>query len=285
LFEETGEDGTLESGRITAAGAQIVDPLASMIEMNFEGGGEELALAGTNVLFTEIGSESYIETAGLGCITTDENSAFDMSLTDFVNTADFLGGLQGATLVEENVSVNGVQTNHYQFDDSALTQGGQQSFGTLENVEGHIYISREEGYLIRMTVEADGTDVSFDGVSDGTTSGHVVYQIDYSDYNTPIEIEKPASCEESGDSEFPMLGDATNVTTFGDIVNYATEAPFEDIVEFYKTEMVAAGYTLNSDFSSPPTAILTFEQDGQEVTVTVSENTAGSGFLVTILKG
>jgi hypothetical protein len=42
---------------------------------------------------------------------------------------------------------------------------------------------------------------------------------------------------------------------------------------------------LNSDFSSPPTAILTFEQDGQEVTVTVSENTAGSGFLVTILKG
>jgi hypothetical protein len=208
-----------------------------------------------------------------------------MSLTDFVNTADFLGGLQGATLVEENVSVNGVQTNHYQFDDSALTQGGQQSFGTLENVEGHIYISREEGYLIRMTVEADGTDVSFDGVSDGTTSGHVVYQIDYSDYNTPIEIEKPASCEESGDSEFPMLGDATNVTTFGDIVNYATEAPFEDIVEFYKTEMVAAGYTLNSDFSSPPTAILTFEQDGQEVTVTVSENTAGSGFLVTILKG
>lgn len=288
-FEETLADGTVENGRITATGAQVIEPFAMMLDFTFEGSDVEVELGSAGFSMTQIGDVTYVNLADSGCISTSGNE-FDSPFTAFASSETFLGGLQGATLVEENVTINGIQTNHYQFDESALTQE-QQSFGTLENVDGHVYISSAEGYLVRLTVEADGQNLnlgmgedSFDG-SEIINSGHIMYQIDYSDFNAPIEITEPEGCAGGGDSEFPLLDDATNVNSFGDLVTYNTSATYDEIVEFYKTEMVAAGYELTSDFSSPPTAFLTFEREGEEVTVSVAENTSGGGFVVTIIKG
>lgn len=282
-FEETKADGTVESGRITAAGAQVLDPLAMTFDFTVEGTETDLNFGGSVFSMTQIDDVIYLNLAETGCISTSGNE-FDSFLTDFTNSENFVGGLQGAQLVEENVTINGVQTNHYRFDDAALTQQ-QQAFGTFQNVEGHVYVSTEEGYLVRITMEADGANLNLSGDPAETTNGHVVYQIDYSDFNAPIDITVPEGCAGEGEYEFPVLDDATNVNSFGDLLTYSTGAAFDDIVEFYNTEMAAAGYTLASDFSSPPTALLTYEQDGQEVTVTVAEDPEGDGFLVTIIKG
>jgi hypothetical protein len=231
---------------------------------------------------TQIGDVSYVNLAGTGCVTTSGNE-FDNPFAEFTNSESFLGGLSGATLVEENVSINGVQTNHYQFDESALAEG-EPSVGSLENVDGHVYISREEGYLVRLQVEGDSQDLNLSGDLTETSSGHIIYQIDYSDYNQPIEITVPEGCGAT-DSEYPILTDATDVNSFGDILSYNTVTPFDEVVDFYKSEMAAAGYTLDSDFAAEPTALLTYSKDGENVTVSVVENPSGDGLTVVITKG
>ncbi len=289
-FEETKEDGTVESGRISGTGAQVLNPQAMTFDFTFEGSDFDVAPGAASFSMTQIGDVVYVNLADAGCISTTGNE-FDTSFTEFADAGSMFGGLEGATLVEENVTVNGIQTNHYQFDDSALAQG-EQSFGTLQNVQGDIYVSVAEGYLVRLVMEADGQDLNLSGIGEDSfggapevTTGHVIYQVDYSDFNAPIEITEPEGCAGAGDSEFPILEDATNVNSFGDLLSYNTETDFDGIVEFYQTEMVAAGYTLSSDFTSPPTALLVFEQDGQEVTVSVAENPSGAGFVVTIISG
>jgi hypothetical protein len=135
-----------------------------------------------------------------------------------------------------------------------------------------------------MTMEADGQGFGLSGVSDPTSNGHMVYQVDYSDFNAPIEITAPEDCG-AGDSEYPMLDDAVNVNSFGDVLSYDTATPFNDVVEFYKTEMAAAGYTLDSEFATDPTALLTFSKDGENVTVSVVDSPTGDGLTVVITKG
>jgi hypothetical protein len=281
-FEETMADGTVESGHIIGTGAQVIEPFAMMFDFTIENSEVDVDFGGGGFSMTQIGDTTYINLGDTGCISTSNNEVSQFPLTDFTTSESFLGGLQGAELVEENVTINGIQTNHYHFTDSALTQG-EQALGTLQNVDGNVYVSAADGYVVRITMEADGQSLGLAGGA--ATGGHVNYQIDYSDFNAPIEIIVPEGCDSAGDSEFPLLDDATSVNSFGDILTYNTNTAFEDIVEFYQTEMVAAGYTLSSDFSSPPTALLTFEQDGQDVTVSVAENTSAGGFIVSIIKG
>lgn len=281
-FEETKADGTVENGRITATGAQVVEPFASTFEFTVEGSDVDLEFGDNTILMTQIGDTSYVNFGGTGCLTTS-GQEFDNPFDEFVNSESFLGGLEGATLVEENVTINGIQTTHYQFDETSV-KNSQETIGELQNAEGHIYISREEGYLVRLSLEADGQNLSMGEGEDGTGEGHIVYQIDYSDFNQPIEITEPEGCGAS-DSEFPLLPDAVDVNSFGDVLTYNTSTGFEDAVAFYKTEMVAAGYTLESEFASDPTALLSFEKEGETVSVSVIDNPSGDGLSVVISKG
>jgi hypothetical protein len=134
-------------------------------------------------------------------------------------------------------------------------------------------------------MEADGQDLNLGGGTGDTTGGHVVYQIDYSDFNQPIEITVPEGCSDAEDSEFPLLDDATQINSFGDVLTYNTNTAFEDVISFYKTEMAAAGYSLESEFAQAPTGLLTFNRDGEEVTVSVVDNPASDGLTVVISKG
>lgn len=282
-FEETLADGTVESGRITGTGAQVIDPFAMTFDFTFEGTDVDVELGGGGFSMTQIGDVTYIDLAGT-CVSTSGNETDNFPLTEFTSSENLLGSLQGAQLVEENVTINGIQTNHYQFDDSALTQG-QQALGTLENVEGHVYVASDGGYLVRMTMEADGQNLNLGGLPATATGGHMVYQVDYSDFNAAIEITAPEGCGGAEDSEYPILDDASNVTSFGDVLSYETATAFGDVVNFYKTEMEAAGYTLDSEFAADPTALLTYSKDGESVMVSVVESPTSENLTVVITKG
>lgn len=282
-FEETLADGTVESGRIVGTGAQVIDPFAMTFDFTFEGTDVDVELGGGSFSMTQIGDVTYVDLGGT-CVSTSGNEAANFPLTEFTSSESLLGSLQGAELVEENVTINGIQTNHYEFDDSALT-ADQQALGTLENVDGHIYVASDGGHLVRMTMEADGQSLGLGGVPATTTNGHMIYQVDYSDFNAPIEITAPEGCGGAEDSEYPILDDATNVNSFGDVLSYETATAFADVVDFYKTEMAAAGYTLDSEFAADPTASLTFSLDGENVTISVVDSPASENLTVVITKG
>ncbi|MDX1436553.1 MAG: hypothetical protein R3335_07070, partial [Anaerolineales bacterium] len=75
----------------------------------------------------------------------------------------------------------------------------------------------------------------------------------------------------------------TGIESFAGFVSYTTETPFWGVVVLYKTEMAAAGWNLDSEFSAEPDALLTFSNsDGTVVLVSVTLGLDGVGLMVSI---
>ena len=102
------------------------------------------------------------------------------------------------------------------------------------------------------------------------------------DVNQPITIEPPPGCE-AAKSEFPMLPDATGVTTMGGMVMYESASSFDDVLAFYQEQMPADGWSDTGDsFISEGTAMLSYTKDGRTATVTLTE---GDGTVSVMIMG
>jgi hypothetical protein len=119
---------------------------------------------------------------------------------------DLVEGLEGANLIEEGETVNGVVSDHYSIDQEGA------AFGELETVEeasGDIWIAQDGGYLVKMDAEVVGTDQS--GV-EGTFN----LQYDLTNVNSVGAIELPEACENAIDPS-TILPDMENMPDMEDM--------------------------------------------------------------------
>lgn len=70
-----------------------------------------------------------------------------------------------------------------------------------------------------------------------------------------------------------------------DIISYMTSLPYDQALDFYKTQMPAAGWTkVDKDtFETGLAANLRFEKDSQQVSVTISQAPGGNNTLILIV--
>ena len=147
---------------------------------------------------------------------------------------------------------------------------------------GDIYVATDGGYPVRVVFTGNG-DVGSFGVLDAQR-GTIVYQIDFSDFDQPVDIAPPEGCSAAGNSEFPILDDASEINNLGGIMTYKTNKPFADVVSFYKQEMVAAGWALDNEFSAEPVAQLSFSKDSRSVTISIVGDATSAALLVSIIE-
>jgi len=85
--------------------------------------------------------------------------------------------------------------------------------------------------------------------------------------------------------DIPVLDDATELFSGGAATTYVTEADIETVVEFYRQELSAAGWTedTSSSISTGDVAVLKFEQDGTSLTASATKEDDGR-VRVSILK-
>jgi len=103
--------------------------------------------------------------------------------------------------------------------------------------------------------------------------------------NTPFTIEPPAEAqtmpgmggmgEMGGGGEaggYPMMDDADVQFSMQGMLNYYTSATVGEVIDFYKSELAAQGWTANADaeYIGDDTAFLTFSKDGEELTLTLN---------------
>jgi len=87
--------------------------------------------------------------------------------------------------------------------------------------------------------------------------------------NQPITIEPPAGCS-AAESEFPIMPDASEVTTMSGMVMYTSASTFDQVQAFYEEQMPANGWDDSGDsFTGPGSAMLSYTKDGRTVTVTI----------------
>jgi hypothetical protein len=269
--------------------AVSTDPPATSMLMTAEGT-EELENMG-QMEFVQIEDTSYINMGEMGCMAlpADENSAMSTEeLTSGFSPESITEGLENVTLVGEE-TIDGIDVLHYAYDETSLT--AEEATG-ITSLDGHIYIAKDGGFMVRSIVDVVGDSKFTEGFASedfqpDTATTHI--EMNLTDINSTVEILPPAACEGQELPEtvsWPMLEDASEVTSFAGIVTYTTEVSGDDAIEFYKNEMAALDYVLDetNTFVAAGNGLLIFvNSDDETITITISEDADTGLTTVTIL--
>jgi hypothetical protein len=244
-------DGEAESWVYEMDVETVRDPLAQRVVI--QGG-----YAGEGFESVQIGDKRYIILGEGQCISSsaDEGDAVDMEVFE---PDDAFGGLEGARRVRPDEQVNGIPCRHYRFDETSIAWGG------FARAKGEIWVAKDGGYVVKYIMQADGKNpITRD------EEGHVEWEYEVRDVNTPITIEPPAGCS-AEEGEFPIMSDATDMTTMGDMVTYSSASSIEEVQAFYEEQMLADGWSEAEDsLVSGSTAMLSVTKEGRTATITLS---------------
>jgi hypothetical protein len=203
-----------------------------------------------------IGDQQYVVFGEGQCMSSsaEDSDALD---TELFKLEDVVGGLDNAHRVRPDDTINGVRCRHYTFDEKGV------AWAAFTRAQGEVWIAVDGNYVVKYVVDAEGKNpVTGD-------EGHVEWEYEISDVNQSFTIEPPAGCE-AAESEFPIMSDATNLTTMGGMVSYESSSSFDDVKSFYEEQMPAAGWSDTGDsFVTSDSAMLSFTKDGRTATVTV----------------
>jgi len=83
---------------------------------------------------------------------------------------------------------------------------------------------------------------------------------------------------------FPATDDAFNFGKILGLYSYTTYYDMDELIELYLAALPTLGYSLNSDTVIPEMSILSYEGDGEALTLNISTNEDGSN-TVSILVG
>jgi hypothetical protein len=240
---------------------------------------------------TQIEGTSYMNVPEFGCISMSATEAED-AFAESLDANEFLEDIGDAELVGEE-TINGIETLHYTFDETAI----QDETTQFTSAQGDVYIAKEGNYVVRFRIEGEGNIADMgmaiaeeeEGTDTEPMIGLMVVQMDLTNVNEPVSITIPAECENSGlaDADYPVLEDAYESGSFGGIVTYKTNTPFADAVTFYQESLTAEGWVYQEEESfimEGSTALMYFDQGDRSLTVTITEDTGTEAFVVVIFE-
>lgn len=290
-LEMTFESSTTdEMGRLFATINHSSDPSATETTMSVESDDPALADLSSFSLI-QIENTIYTVAPGIGCFSTDANSTFGDAVDtnpfgDLLASDELVGNINGATRVLPDETINGEDTYHFVFDDSAFSNSPSNDF---TDIDGHLYVAKETNALVRLSMDGLGTADFF---GSGTEEGMVHIEINVLNINQPVTISPPSDCSagfdpsgllgggsEDGDlyplgSIHPVFPDNHDLFVSNDITSFQTEAEFDEVVSFYQEQMLEAGYEVVQEGTVLTTdaAVLKYSKDGQTFFVTISQS-------------
>ncbi len=284
-YSGTASDGSVLMGEFTLDQKQLIDSADSEILVQASGMADlgEVDMVSMSIL----GDTVYFYTDVNGCIYLPASS-YDDPYNDVVFTGD---SMNGEAVRVGSETINGVATYHFALDTYNIDPA-EMDLNTLES--GDMYVAQDGGYLVRMVMEGMGTNEFFGG--DGSIPVDIHYQLDYTPADG-IEIMVPEGCEVvedsasgagAGDSaanseDYPVMADASNVTAFGTLFSYETNASIEEVMAYYKAELAADGWSLDQEIVGGETGILVFMQGGSGLSVAINGDPNNPGTLTVVI--
>ena len=145
----------------------------------------------------------------------------------------------------------------------------------FENEEGilRVFIQEDlgqEGYFVSATLPFEPPDFTGTGSSSGDSTGSD--STDGDDSSTG-----GGTTAGGGTGDLPLLADATEVFKAGQVVAYYSATNIPGIVDFYRNELAALGWSENtaSSFADDNAAVLTFQKDGATLTIAAAKESEG----------
>ncbi len=217
----------------------------------------------------------YIVVGEQGWLYDDEAETWTYDTTapmiaGFIAPAFFLEMFLGAwpsdlAPEKEHGDLEGVDTSYYRWTPTPeeLIEMELGEEGEVVDITVEVWIAADLNYPARALITIFGPE----------DQGKATIQIDVFDANTDIAIEPPEGAEAAPSStELPTMPDAENVMPMGGMVIYETASSIEEVVDFYRQEMPAQGWSEDEEsaFVAEDMVSLTFTKDSQEASILVS---------------
>ena len=233
---------------------------------------------GTTFTYTEVDDRTYF------ILPTGQCATFSESVTDgdlysvFLSDGGFMGDLDGASIGNPPTeNVNGVETDHYEFNETHLLSIDAAA-SEVNSVEGHVYVAQDGDYIVRVVMDGLGQSSLLD---ENPTEAKIHYEINYFDFDVPVNITIPDSCTDAADTEYPVLDDAFAINALPGVYSYESNVDLETAVLFYETIMPEEGWAITQSLDIPNGKMMGFSKDGENIQVAI--NAEGEGVQVGIL--
>ncbi|MCB9134220.1 MAG: hypothetical protein H6636_02270 [Anaerolineales bacterium] len=268
-FSGQAADGTAVNSSIQGEGVFSTNP--SQLSFTLQTSSADVPLSSTEIV--QLDNTIYMSSAELGCFSlpADEGDS-ENPYDELVNAGDFLTGQ--ATRVQPDETLNGIPVYAYELTTANLDTSDPAAQNITEISFGRLYVAKDTGYIVGMVIDGRGKDTASGSESD--LVGDIHYELNYFDLNQPITVTIPEACAQ-GDTgggvtsgSFPMPEGVTDLISITGITSFSSTQTPEELSQFYKTEMVAAGWTLDNEINVSGLVTLTFTKDGKTATVTIT---------------
>jgi hypothetical protein len=182
-----------------------------------------------------VGGKSY---SRFGTICASSDSTDTPTANTGFTPSSVIGDIKAAQLLGTD-NVNGVSAQHYAVDLNSIA-----ALGLYTNGKSEVWIAQPGNFVVKYSFEATGKDTFFG--SGANTEGTIKWEYELKSVNQPIVIEPPKDCG-GAPEDIPVMADATDQSAFGTMTTYSSPSAFDLVVEFYKTEMAARGWTAKAD--------------------------------------
>lgn len=223
---------------------------------------------------TQVGGETYTVLGEIGCMQIPQMEGVDDPVSELQDTQEMLKNLQNVKRVRPNVTINGVETIHYVFDESIVAADGEDG---LVNMSGELFLSVDDRYVIKMTMQGAPENISID-LEEATAFDAFEYELNMTSFNQPVEVSLPAECAAGGGSgggtALPRPEDVTALTSMAGIETYQTSMSPAEVSAFYDEALLGAGWTNDTDGEEiEGMAIRSYSKGGEtiELVVTIQE--------------
>jgi len=285
-FDGTSK-GQPSQGVVEMVLESIKEPEATHLSMSMEGSTVE-QLGGSNSFeFYDVGGTMYMYNDVQGGEWISMPSTDDSTFSEGFFAPDEDLELPDTALCDSSPEViNGISAVHCTFTEEDV----QSEDATFESLIGSVWVAEDGDYIVKYQLDAEGFQSLNGAEGDFFDYGSVSFLYELLEVDTNFEITPPAEAmnaesldfgnlglsEDTGD--MPVLDDAEELVSLGGIVTYYTNSDVAAVVDFYRQELPAMGYTEAEDtsFVDEQTALLSFENaEGKTVTLTIGADESG----------
>jgi hypothetical protein len=225
----------------------------------------------TSVIETAtIDGQTYSFLTDAGCFVIPADSSQDTFGDLF--TVDGLFVNQ-ASRVETGVQINGFTTDGYELTSDNIDSSHDEFDSQFTFTQGMLYVARDGGFITQLLLEGQTYMTDYEGF-DPNVETPANFTFNYIPVEGALGITPPAGCADqvgSGDS-YPLMDDAAQVSALPGTTFYQTNHTLQEVLDFYKAEMPAQGWSLTDESSIGGFASLTFTKEGQTISVMPVQN-------------
>lgn len=206
--------------------------------------------------FYQVGDAMYAQFEGQWVqLSASESPLSDPDAQFLTNTGVLFSDLEGLRRVRPDEEINGVDSQHYEFDERNLDTMLDPSVDEDVEVSGEVWIAKDGGFVTRYVMDAE-IKQSGSLMAPELAQGTLRMEFELSDVNQDFVIDLPTEATgslslpgfEEGDFPVPDGASVTLASSEGTMME--TELTPEEIQAFYEEALGELGWTADEEESA-----------------------------------